>query len=108
MIHDILMSHACAILGTRFHTGNRVSHANNKTRRQFHTNTQPHTFFITELGRSYHFKAISTRAIRTIAKKGGLGHFLLKQSAQSLSADLRALKEAVQAHYLHSQKTNSF
>ena len=63
------MARRCDITGKRPLTGNRVSHANNKTKHRQLPNLQTRRFFIPELGREVKLK-VSTRAIRTIDKKG--------------------------------------
>ncbi len=50
-------------------TGNKVSHANNRTKRKFYPNLQEKKFFIPEENRWITMK-VSTSAIRTINKKG--------------------------------------
>ena len=49
--------------------GNNVSHANNKTKRKFYPNLQTKKFFVPETGETVILK-VSTKAIRTINKKG--------------------------------------
>ena len=51
--------------------GNNVSHANNKTRRRFLPNLQDMSLLSDALGKVVRLK-LSTRAIRTIERKGGL------------------------------------
>ncbi|HLR16883.1 MAG TPA: 50S ribosomal protein L28, partial [Alcanivoracaceae bacterium] len=40
------MSKVCQVTGKRPITGNRVSHANNRTRRRFKPNLQHHRFWV--------------------------------------------------------------
>jgi large subunit ribosomal protein L28 len=63
------MARVCQITGKRPHTGNNVSHANNKTRRRFYPNLHTKRFFIPEEGKWITLK-VSTNAIKTINKKG--------------------------------------
>lgn len=63
------MSKRCPITGIGVASGNNVSHANNKTRRRWLPNLQTTSFFVPELGRKIRLR-ISTRAMRTIRKKG--------------------------------------
>lgn len=49
--------------------GNKVSHANNKTKRRFYPNLQKKRFFIPEEGKWITLK-LSAKAIKTINKKG--------------------------------------
>jgi large subunit ribosomal protein L28 len=74
--------------------GNNVSHAHNKTRRRFLPNIQVASLLSDALGRSVRLK-LSTRAIRTIEKKGGLDAFLLGTPDAKLPDEARRLKRAV-------------
>lgn len=63
------MSRVCQITGKRPRVGNKVSHANNKTKRRFYPNLQKKRFFIPEEGKWITLK-LSAKAIKTINKKG--------------------------------------
>ncbi len=63
------MSRVCQVTGKRPMTGNRVSHANNKTRRRFLPNIQTHTYFVESENRYVSLK-LCPRAMRTIDKVG--------------------------------------
>lgn len=63
------MSRVCQVTGKRPVSGNRVSHANNKTKRRFLPNIQTHKFWDEEQQRFVSLK-LTTRAMRTIDKKG--------------------------------------
>jgi large subunit ribosomal protein L28 len=63
------MSRVCQVTGKRPITGNKVSHANNKTRRRFLPNIQHHRFWVEEENRFVSLK-ISTKAMRIIDKLG--------------------------------------
>jgi large subunit ribosomal protein L28 len=63
------MARVCEITGKRTQVGNKVSHANNKTKRKFYPNLQTKKFFIAEENKWVTLK-VSTTAIRTINKKG--------------------------------------
>jgi large subunit ribosomal protein L28 len=63
------MARVCDITGKRPRVGNNVSHANNKTKRKFYPNLQKKSFFIPEENAWITLK-VSTRALRTINKKG--------------------------------------
>jgi large subunit ribosomal protein L28 len=63
------MARVCQITGKRPHSGNNVSHANNKTRRRFYPNLHTKRFFLPEQGKWIVLK-VSTTAIKTINKKG--------------------------------------
>ncbi len=63
------MSQRCMITGKGPMAGNRVSHAHNKTRRRQLPNLQWKRIYVPELDRTVRVK-LSTRAMRTIDKKG--------------------------------------
>lgn len=89
------MSRRCEITGKGVMTGNNVSHAKNKTRRRFLPNVQNVTFLSDVLGKVR--LKVSTRAVRTIEKSGGLDAYLkgtsnLKLPAEALTVKKRLLK----------------
>jgi large subunit ribosomal protein L28 len=88
------MSRRCCITQKGVLSGNRVSHANNKTRRRFLPNLQNTSLLSDALGRSVHLR-ISTRGIRTIDAHGGLDLFLLQTSNSKLSPELLPIKKAI-------------
>ena len=88
------MARRCSITGKGVMAGNNVSHAHNKTRRRFLPNIQVASLLSDALGRSVRLK-LSTRAIRTIEKKGGLDAFLLATPDAKLPVEARRLKRAV-------------
>lgn len=63
------MSRRCQLTGKRPMAGNNVSHAHRKTRRVQRPNLQRKRIYVPELGRSVRLR-VSTRALRTIDKKG--------------------------------------
>ncbi len=63
------MSRVCQVTGKRPMTGNKVSHANNKTRRRFLPNIQNHSFWVEEDKRLVTLK-VSTKGMRIIDKLG--------------------------------------
>lgn len=63
------MSKICQVTGKRPQSGNRVSHANNKTRRRFLPNLQKRRFWIAET-KSYITLMVSTQGMRIIDKLG--------------------------------------
>jgi large subunit ribosomal protein L28 len=63
------MSRICQITGKKPITGNSVSHSNIKTKRRFLPNLQVKKFYIPEEDRWVTLK-VSSKAIRTISKKG--------------------------------------
>lgn len=65
------MARKCSISGKAPLVGNRVSHANNRTKRRQLPNLQSKRIFVSELNRFVRVK-ISTRALKTINSKGFL------------------------------------
>jgi large subunit ribosomal protein L28 len=65
------MARVCDITGKHTRVGNKVSHANNKTKRKFYINLQLKKFYIPEAD-SWVTLRVSASAIRTINKKGVL------------------------------------
>lgn len=63
------MSRVCQVTGRGPMSGNRVSHANNKTRRRFLPNLQTKRFWLEEENRFVTLR-VSARALRTIDKIG--------------------------------------
>ena len=63
------MSRVCELTGKRPVSGNKVSHAHNKSKRRFYPNLQKKRFYIPELDKWISLK-VSTSAIRNINKKG--------------------------------------
>ena len=82
------MSRVCELTGKRVFTGNNVSHANNKTRKRWLPNLKQKKYFVPELSQSMSL-TLSTRAIRTIDKQGGITSALLKAKPESLSVRLQ-------------------
>ncbi|MBT5049962.1 MAG: 50S ribosomal protein L28 [Rhodospirillaceae bacterium] len=88
------MSRRCSITGKGVLAGNNVSHANNKTRRRFLPNIQKTTLLSDALGQAISMK-LSTNAIRTIEKNGGLDAYLLSTSNDKLTDEAKRLKRRI-------------
>lgn len=63
------MPRSCQITGKHVRIGNNVSHANNKTKREFRPNLQTKKFALDGEGRTITL-TLTAKAIKTIAKKG--------------------------------------
>ena len=63
------MSRVCEVTGKKPMFGNKVSHANNKSRRRFDVNLQKKRFWLPDEKRFVTLK-VSTRGMRIIDKKG--------------------------------------
>lgn len=88
------MSQVCELTGKKVFVGNNVSHANNKTRRRWIPNLKNKKYSVHELSQQVTLK-LSTRAIRTIDKNGGLTRTLLKIREDELSPRLKKLKRQI-------------
>lgn len=83
------MSRVCELTGKGPMTGNKVSHANNKSRRRFLPNLNEVSLMSDRLGRSFSLR-ISAAALRSVDHRGGLDAYLAKAKDVELSD--RALK----------------
>lgn len=63
------MARVCQFTGVKPMVGNKISHANNKTKRRFLPNLQIHRFWVPAENRYVKLR-ISHRAMRTIDKNG--------------------------------------
>ena len=90
------MAKRCQITGKGVMTGNNVSHAKNRTRRRFLPNLQHTTMSSEILGRTISLR-VTTSAIRTVEKHGGLDAFLMQARNAELADDARALKREMLA-----------
>ena len=76
------MARVCQVTGKAPTVGNRVSHANNKTKRRFMSNLQYRRFFVESENRWVRLR-VTNAALRTIDKNG----------IDAVLADLRARGE---------------
>lgn len=88
------MSRVCELTGTSVMYGNRVSHANNKTRRRWLPNLCSVHLMSDTLGRSVHLR-VSANALRSVEHRGGLDAFLAKASTEDLSERAQKLKAEI-------------
>jgi large subunit ribosomal protein L28 len=63
------MARVCEVSGKRPQVGNKVSHANNKTKRRFYPNLHTKRFFVAEESKWVTLK-VSSKVIKTINLKG--------------------------------------
>ena len=63
------MSRVCQVTGKGPVTGNKISHANNKTRRRFLPNLQYHRFWVESEKRFVRLR-VSAKGMRVIDKRG--------------------------------------
>ena len=88
------MARRCELTGKGVLTGNNVSHAHNRTRRRFLPNLHDKALLSEALGRMVRLK-VTTSAIRTVERHGGLDNYLLKTSDERLSQGARRVKRRV-------------
>lgn len=88
------MSRRCTITGTGVMSGNNVSHAMNHSRRRFLPNLQSTRLMSDALNEQVRLR-LTTRAIRTIEKAGGLDAFLLKTPNRKLPEEAQRLKKRI-------------
>ncbi|MFT7589250.1 MAG: large subunit ribosomal protein L28 [Limisphaerales bacterium] len=63
------MARVCELTGKKTISGNNVSHSHTKTKRKFYPNLQKKKFWLEDESRWVTLK-VTTKAIRTITKKG--------------------------------------
>ena len=88
------MARRCSLTGKEVQFGHNVSHSNRKTNRRFVPNIQKVSLQSEALGRSVPLR-VSTRALRTVQKKGGLDAFLLGTDDLKLPPEALRLKRKV-------------
>lgn len=76
------MAKKCEITGAKAMYGNRVSHANNKTRRRQDVNLQEKRVWDADKGAFVRIRA-TTRAFRTLDKHGGLASWRRKAAKKA-------------------------
>src|SRR3546814_12383525 len=88
------MARRCDFTGKAVQTGNNVSHANNKTRRRFLPNLQEVSLMSDVLGTAVQMR-LSTRAIRTVEKRGGIDAYLLSTPAAEPGTKAREMRRRI-------------
>ena len=88
------MTKQCDLTGKSVMTGNNVSHANNKTKRRFLPNLQHKSVWSQALNRAVSLR-LTTNALRTVEKNGGLDGYLTTTSNSKLSPEMLKLKKAI-------------
>ena len=88
------MPRRCELTGTTHQTGHNVSHSNRKTKRTFDVNLQNATFYSDALRRPVPLR-VTTRAIRTVQKVGGLDAYLVGTDDAKLPPEGLHLKRMV-------------
>jgi large subunit ribosomal protein L28 len=89
------MSRVCELSGKGPMSGNKISHANNKTRRRFLPNLNEVTLISDILGRSFSLR-ISSHALRSVDHRGGLDAFLAAEKEENLSTRAMKIKREIE------------
>ncbi len=89
------MPKRCQLTGVGPKAGRNVAHSNVKTCRRFDPNLQRVHLQSDALGRRIAMR-VTTRALRTVQKHGGLDRYLLKMDDRKLAPDALRLKRSVQ------------
>jgi large subunit ribosomal protein L28 len=85
------MAQVCELTGKRPAYGNKVSHSNIKTRIRWMPNLRKKKYLIPELGQSMAIM-LSSRAIRTIDKLGGISAAIMNANEKALSERLQQVR----------------
>ncbi len=88
------MSRVCELTGKGPMSGNKVSHANNKTRRRFLPNLSQVTLISDILGQSFSLR-ISAAALRSVDHRGGFDAYLAKTKGDELSLNAQKIKKEI-------------
>jgi large subunit ribosomal protein L28 len=88
------MPRQCQLTGTRTQSGHNVSHSNRKSNRRFDPNLQQASLYSEALRRRVGLR-ITTRALRSVTKGGGLDAYLLAVADEKLAPEGLRLKRAV-------------
>lgn len=88
------MSRVCELTGKGPMSGNKVSHANNKTRRRFLPNLNVVSLISDSLGQTFKLR-ISAAALRSVDHRGGLDAYLAKAKDDELSLDAMKIKKEI-------------
>ena len=88
------MSRVCELTGKGPMSGNKVSHANNKTRRRFLPNLNEVSLISDVLGQTFKLR-ISAAALRSVDHRGGLDAFLAKAKVDELSVTAARIKKDI-------------
>jgi large subunit ribosomal protein L28 len=85
------MPRRCELTGATISFGHNVSHSNRKSSRTFAPNLQSVSLVSDGLGRSVRLR-VTTRALRTVQKRGGLDAYLLGTDDAKLPPEALELK----------------
>ena len=89
------MARRCELTGVGPQSGHNVSHSNRRTKRVFAPNLQQTSLFSNALQQSLGLK-ITTRALRTVQRHGGIDAYLLGTANDRLAPEGLRLKRRIQ------------
>jgi large subunit ribosomal protein L28 len=89
------MTRQCELTGKKPMSGNRRSHAENKTKRVYRPNLVNVTLMSDVLDRKIKVRC-SANGLKSVEHRGGLDAYLMKAHADELSADLLKMKREIQ------------
>ena len=88
------MARRCELTGKNALVGNKVSHANNKTKTRFMPNLCDVSLMSDAMGLTYRLR-VSAIALKSVEHVGGLDNFLLKARNEQLSEKALRLKRSI-------------
>ena len=97
------MTQQCELTGVKISFGNNVSHAHNKTKRNFTPNLQKKSIYSDILNQMVRLK-ISTKAIKSIECAGGFDKYIISIPNKKLSIKALKLKKAIKIKITKSPK----
>jgi large subunit ribosomal protein L28 len=89
------MARRCELTGTGPQSGHNVSHSNRRTKRVFAPNLQKTSLFSQVLDQSVGMR-VTTRALRSVQKHGGIDAYLLATANDRLAPEGLRLKRRIQ------------
>ena len=89
------MARRCELTGTGPQSGHNVSHSNRRTKRVFAPNLQKTSLYSNALEQSLGMR-ITTRALRTVLRHGGIDAYLLATTDARLAPEGLRLKRRIQ------------
>lgn len=89
------MARVCSVTGKKPRFGNKVSHANNKTRRRWQPNLQVCSFPSEILGKMIRLR-LTANGIRTVEHNGGIDAWLLGTRPSRLTEPARKLRKQLE------------
>ncbi len=89
------MARVCTVTGKKPLFGNKVSHANNKSRRRWQPNLQVCSFPSEILGDKVTLR-LTARGIRTVEHNGGIDSWIMESRKSRLSEEALKVRKAME------------